>query len=226
MPAPKLEKIPGLSRGVRVNSAQRMVKLNRPICPNSRTEYDIDRTGKVIPKPNPPDRMNCQEEGGEWWVRCEERGHNPYFSTRKWHTTQDKLEETELPDGTKAFVKTGEYLIPHEEKVPNIAQVAVNLRINSGEGAKRAVRMKGFRRLKDAGYEEVCQFRNCQKEVTKRGTSRKYGAYCSIEHLQLIAADQESIMLTQGAALPVDSQRAEQKRQKQLREIVVGEVDQ
>lgn len=220
-----LENIPGFSQGVRVNAAQRMIKMNRPICPNSKITMEFDERGKPVVKETPVEQ-NCQldEEGPNWWERCEARGHDPYFRTRTWYTIQDKLEETELPDGTKALVKTGEYRIPHTAREPNLAQVAVNIRINNGRGVEDA-RRKGFRRLNDAGFKDVCQFRNCQKDITKAGTSRTYGSYCSREHLQLIAADAESILLTQGALLPVDATRAQKKRQKQLREIGLGADD-
>lgn len=219
-----LKKIPGHSQGVRENSAQRMVKLNRPICPNSRQEFETDSNGRIVPKEKGPDTQNCQLAGGKWWEQCEALGHDPYFTNRTWYTKKDKLEEQEV-DGQKVVVKTGEYLVPHTERVPNIAQVAINVRINNGKGAQVAIERKGFRRLKDAGYEEVCQFRNCQKPVTPAGTSRKYGGYCTLKHLQLVAADQESIMLTQGSLLPMDSQRAQQARERQLREIAVGAVE-
>jgi hypothetical protein len=223
MSAAKLEKIPGFSQGVRVNAAQRMIKLNRPICPNSKVEMEWDRNGKPVTKERGPDIQNCQMGEGRWWERCEAAGHDPYFQTRKWYTTEDIL----VPDPNREgrLLKEGESVIPHESRLPNLAQVAVNLRINNGKGAVEAIQNKGFRRLRDAGYEEVCEFRNCQKSVIPQATSRQYGSYCSKEHLQLIAADAESIMLTQGAVLPVDSKRAQQKRAHQLREISVGTVE-
>ena len=224
MPA-KLEKIPGFSQGVRVNAAQRMRTMNRPICPNSKVEMEWDRNGKPIAKEKGPDTQNCQLAGGRWWEACEAAGHDPYFQTRKWETTEDIL-EPEVKDGkpTGRLLKTGEAIIPHQSKLPNLAQVAISTRINNGRGVldKKAL---GFRSLKEAGYEEVCEFRNCQKPRAPIGTSRQYGGYCSKEHLQLIAADAESIMLTQGSVLPVDAKRAQQKRAHQLREISIGTVD-
>jgi hypothetical protein len=226
MPAQKLEKIPGFSQGVRVNAAQRMIKLNRPICPNSKVEMEWDRNGKPIAKEKGPDTQNCQMAGGRWWEACEALGHDPYFMTRKWETKEDIL-EPEVKDGkpTGRLLKTGEAIIPHESRLPNLSQVAVSTRINNGKGAIDAIGQKGFRRLRDAGYEEVCQFRNCQKSVIKSATSRQFGSYCSLEHLQLIAASEQEIMLTQGALLPVDSTKAAQKRAAQLREVIVGTVD-
>ncbi len=227
MPAAPLKKIPGFSQGVRVNAAQRMVKLNQPICPLSHIEMEWDSKGRPVPKDVGPQEQNCQrvEEGVKWWIDCEARNHDPYFTTRTWYVPQDIIED-EVIDGkpTGAVIKTGERLIKHEEKRPNLAQVAVNIRINQGQGAVNKVKNHGFRTLKEAGYADVCEFRNCQKEVSPKGISRTYGKYCSLEHLQLIAADQESIMLVQGSLLSQDNQRARQKRSKQLREIVVGEV--
>jgi hypothetical protein len=226
MPAAKLEKIPGFSQGVRVNAAQRMLKMNRPVCPNSKVEMEWDRNGKPIAKEKGPDTQNCQMAGGRWWEACEAAGHDPYFMTRKWETKEDIL-EPEVKDGkpTGRLLKTGEAIIPHESRLPNLAQVAVSIRINNGRGALDAVNQKGFRSLKAAGFEDVCEFRNCQKPKTAIGTSRQYGGYCSKEHLQLIAADAESIMLTQGSLLPVDAKRAQQKRAAQLREISVGTIE-
>jgi hypothetical protein len=221
MPPKDLKEIPGFSQGVRVNAAQRMVKLNRPICPNSKIEHEQDRNGRLVPKEKGPDTQNCQLTGGKWWEQCEALGHNPYFQTRVWYTFEDIIEE----DDKGRLIKKGEQAIKHEVTAPNIAQVANTIRINNGRGVQDAMEKKGFRRLTEAGYKEVCQFRNCQKLVAPAGISRKYGSYCSLEHLQLIAADAESIMLTQGALLPVDSKRAQQKRAHQLREISVGAVE-
>lgn len=222
--APKQsEKIPGFSQGVRLNAAQRMIKLNRPICPNSHVEMEWDRNGKPVAKERDPNSQNCQMAGGRWWIDCEAAGHDPYFSTRKWYTTEDIIEAD--PEREGRFLKTGESLIAHESRLPNLAQVAINIRINNGKGAVEAINNKGFRRLRDAGYEEVCEFRNCQKSVVKTAISRQYGSYCSKEHLQRIAADAESIMLIQGAILPVDSKRAAQKLAHQLREISIGTVE-
>lgn len=231
--APKetLKVIPGFSQGVRDNAAQRMVKLNQPICPNSKIQMEWDKNGRPVPKDVGPDTQNCQmlwPKMGAGWVKvCEDSGHDPYFTTRVWYVPQDILEEELDADGkpTGALLKTGERLIKREERRPNIAQVAVNIRINNGRGAIDKVKNHGFRLLKEAGYADVCEFRNCQNPVSPRGTSRTYGKYCSLEHLQLIAADQESIMLVQGSLLSQDGKRAKQKRAAQLREISVGAVE-
>lgn len=225
----ELKQIPGFSQGVRENSAVRMVKLGRPICPHSKIEMERDSKGVPRPKYDGPNPLNCQSAGGEWWKMCEDLGHNPYFTTTKWYTTQDVIEEKKDAEGngTGVFVKTGEDLIPHEEVRPNIAQVAISIRINSGKGAIIAVQKKGFKRLPDLGYFDVCQFRNCQKPVQRKWKSQKYGAYCSKEHLALIAADAESIALEYphsefNAEKHVQAKR---RRQRQLDEALMGAFD-
>jgi len=64
----ELQKLPGFSQGVRVNSSLRMLKMAAPICPNSKIEMERDRDGRLVPKEQGPDRMNCQLGGGEWWA--------------------------------------------------------------------------------------------------------------------------------------------------------------
>ena len=180
-PKETLKPLPGFSQGVRVNAAQRMVKLNRPICPNSKIEMEWDVRGRPVPKDTGLDTQNCQklaDEIGPGWIKvCEEKGHDPYFTTRTWYVPQDILEDEVDEQGkpTGAVIKKGERLIKHEDRFPNIAQVAVNIRINQGRGAIDKVEKHGFRLLRDAGYAEVCEFRNCQKPVSPRGTSRTYG---------------------------------------------------
>src|SRR5687767_4561040 len=113
----ELEKLPGFSQGVRTNSAMRMVKLAAPICPNSQAEYEEGPDGKKrVKDKNPDTAQNCQMEGGEWWIECQEKGHNPYFRTRVWYTKQDTFETDENGDD----VLTGTKTIRHELKLPNI----------------------------------------------------------------------------------------------------------
>ncbi len=185
----QLEKIPGFSQGVRRNAAARMIKMIRPICPNSKQDMIQTPEGKFIPNPQTdPSKQNCQmdrDENGNsrigWWNDCAERGHDPYFTTRVWYAKSDIYEEV---DGEQ--VKTGERTVRKETKYPNIAQVAAHQRVNSGKGPIVKMTASGFKRLKDFGFEEVCQFRNCQKPVTVTST---VGEYCGKEHAQLCAAD-------------------------------------
>ena len=194
----KLKEIPGFSRKVRLNSATRMIKLAQPICPYSAPrKVTRDTDGRLREEVRQPHEVNCQTAEGEWWVDCAERGHDPYFRTQKWYTTEDKLEPELDADGneTGRLLKTGEVIIPHELRQPNIAQVAISIRINSGRGAQRKIERHGFKRLSEVGYAEVCQFRNCQKLTVPKFTSRKYGAFCSADHQNLSVADAETIML-------------------------------
>lgn len=221
--------LPGFSRGVRENSAVRMLTMARPICPNSQLEME-QRDGKWVPKAPAPDRMNCQLAGGKWWVDCANRGHNPYFQHKTWTTTEPLFEEETDEKGNKTGRKlqTGTRTVLHSsEDEINTVQVAISIRVNSGQGATRAMETKGYRRLKDFGYPEVCQYRNCQKEIDKRYHSSKYGDYCSARHLQLVAADQQGVLLhavNTGLEGPLVEAIAD-KRDKQLREAAAFAVD-
>lgn len=222
-PKPKLERIPGFSQGVRVNAAQRLIKLAVPICPNSQVEHERDQSGQLRQKEKQPGQQNCQRQGGQWWVECEALGHDPYFRTQVWYTIEPILE----PDDKGRLIKTGDQYIHHSIRQPNISQVAVTPRINSGKGALRKIERHGFKRLTDLGYEEVCQFRNCQKPVSPEATSRKYGSFCSRMHLALIAADAESEMLHQPNAYlnGNEAEKVMRARDRQLREVLTWTVD-
>lgn len=214
----ELKVLPGFSQGVRDNAATRMITLARPICPYSKITIELDSNNRPVPI-KAPGPGNCQMEGGEWWVRCQEMGHDPYFTTYTWETSRPIIEQ----DDEGRMIKTGEEIIYHEEKRLNTAQVAQTLRHNNGMGVQDKMRTAGFRLLRDFGYAEVCQFRNCQKPVTPEGTSRKYGRYCSKEHLALIGAAAEEIMLyskqTPGG---IEGSKALKKRERQLAEVLLG----
>jgi len=127
--------------------------------------------------------LNCQREfNGRrgWQEKCEERGHKPYF--RK--------------------VAGGE--------VPNTVQVALNERINGGDGYARA-RRKGYKLLEEVGYDPVCEYRNCELPVKVKSI---YGNYCTERHARLIGADVEKI------ELEVHPDRRGE-REKQLRQISI-----
>jgi len=214
-----LKAIPGFSQGVRPNAAIRMVKLARPICPNSKIEMEVTPEGRIVPKREvDPNRQNCQKLGVGWWEHCEEQGHDPYFTTRVWYSRSDKFE---LDEATGEQVKVGERTVRHETKYPNVAQVAAHIRVNSGRGARHAMERKGFKRLTDIGYAEVCQFRNCQKPVT---VTSNIGFYCGQEHATLCAADAQSMLITQIPGKDLDlghEQEIRQKRAKQLLEAAM-----
>jgi hypothetical protein len=214
-----LEKLPGYSIGVRENSAQRMINLARPICPFSKITMELDSNGRPARKEG-ISTPNCQLAGKGWWDDCADRGHDPYFTTYKWYTEEDILE----PDEQGRLVKTGVHVIPHEQRMPNVAQVAATTRINNGRGPQEAIENKGFKRLRDIGFDEVCQFRNCQKPITPEGTSRKYGLFCSKQHLALIGADYEEVALDQpNVALSGETAtKLQKRRERTLNEVLMG----
>lgn len=215
MPAKKLEKLPGFTVGLRDNAAIRMRKLARPICPNSKLNMVKDEEGKWVPAEVQP--QNCQRAGGAWWEQCEDTGHDPYFTNRVWYEPQDRIEEDEAGNQ----IVTGTIRIKHVNRYPNIAQVAIALRINSGRGAERAVKMKGFKRLPDIGYEEVCQFRNCQRSLSGQHNSVTYGNYCGMPHLSLAAASEDGLALhiVNDALNGQEAPKVQRLRDKELREI-------
>ena len=221
------KQIPGFTMGVRQNSAVRMVKLASPICPYSRVEMERTTDGRWLPSRNTSGTANCQLAGGTWWVECEERSHDPYYSTRTWYTTQDVWET----DEAGAEVLTGAKTIRHEERRPNVVQVPVGLRYGGASDPfyklRRSMERKGRKRLRDIGYDEVCQFRNCQKPINPRYRSGKYGEYCSLEHLQLIAADWNGVKLVHMTGQFELGQENEirQKREAQLREAAAFALD-
>jgi len=220
----ELKQIPGFSRGVQDGAAVRMLKMARPVCPNSQIPMERTADGRSwVPKDMGPTYVNCQAAKGEWWVQCEAAGHKPYERTVKWTTKEPIVEE----DDKGRLVQTGEQLFYHEHVVPNIVQVAISIRINSGRGAQKAIEKKGYKRLKDIGYYEVCQFRNCQNPVSSSAKSKKYGNYCSVNHLQLICADAESVLLHYPSQIlnGTDHSNVKREREKQLREAAVGAFD-
>lgn len=212
----ELKTIPGFSQGVRENSQVRTIKMNSPICPNSKITMEKGPDGSLRAKPQSAESQNCQAEGGKWWIECEKRGHNPYFRVQTWTSVEPDYEEQE--DGS--LLLTGEKKYLHKELLPNVVQVPVNVRINQGIGARLSVENKGRRRLTEAGYAEVCQYRNCQKPIDPRYDKSRVGSYCSLYHLQLVAADEAGEFLQQVAKVSVgpSSRRIRQKREKQLRE--------
>lgn len=224
----ELKQIPGFTMGVRQNSSVRMVKLASPICPYSRVELERTPDGRWIPSTKPKGETNCQLAGGKWWEECERRGHDPYYSTRVWYTTQDQWEEDE--EGNQILV--GQRTIRHEERRPNIIQCPIGLRYGGAQDPyyklRRSMERKGRKRLTDIGYQEVCQYRNCQRPVNPKYRSRRYGDYCSLEHLQLVAADWNEIKLVQltGRFELGEETAIRQKREAQLREAAAFAVDQ
>jgi hypothetical protein len=217
-PKPVLKTLPTSGVGLSANQPVRMVKLAHPICPNSKIEMEKDATGKWVRKQGPtdPERQNCQRMGYGWWKSCEEKGHNPYFREVVWYVTEDEFDDDGLMVGEKRFRRS--------RTLPNISQVAVAPHLNSGEGARRAVKNKGFKRLPDIGYAEVCQYRNCMNPVDPKFVSKTYGGYCRGEELALVVAEQQGEVLHRPDARLNGNEvdKIERARQKQLNEALAS----
>ena len=214
-----LKKLPGFSVGVRENAAVRMITLAQPICPNSQVEMMTTPEGRVVPsRSNNPGRQNCQKLGHGWWKECEARGHNPYFSERVWYEQYEDVD----PETQEILAKRRKHsgnpckACGQSHLYPNVAQVAANPRINGGQGPRFKVEHHGFKRLSEIGYEEVCEYRNCQKAI--KVTSR-VGNYCGRLHAALVGADIQEEFLHQIKDQFVggpDAGKLQRRRQKQL----------
>lgn len=220
--APKvLEKLPGFSQGVRPSAALRDVILAQPICPKSQIRGKIVNGNYEPPEIGPGDE-NCQLMGGEWWLECEAKGHDPYFQhVRVYHTVD--IEETDA-DGNVFVVGTKKRVV--QAKRLNVTSISPDIMQNSGMGVARKIKYLGFKQLKDVGYEEVCQFRACQKPIVYKAEG--LGGYCSLEHLNLIAARDERVFLTQENVNGLNAggeQHSAAKRRKELRESMPRNVE-
>lgn len=229
----RLKQLPGISQGIRTNASIRMKKLAQPVCPGSKMEFEIDGGGVPRPVPkgldNPNHQMLYAEYGPGWIEACEADGHDPWHRTVKWYTKEDDLQPIldENGEPTGKLRKVGEILVPNSLTVPNVAQVPITPRHNNGQGAVLKVKNFGFKRLPEIGYEDVCEYRNCQKSIDPKFATRDYGSYCSREHLALVVADAEAIILDQvdtaGITLLSDTDYRKGKRRRDglLRQAVV-----
>lgn len=219
-----LKKLPGFSIGVRKGAALRDVTLAQPICPNSQIRGKIVN-GQYEAPDIQPGMENCQLMGEGWWEYCEAQGHHPYYSTRRIYTTTDVVEED---PSTGELVVTGQRRTVREVEVLNVTQVSPSIQHNSGMGVYRKMKRRGYKRLEDLGYEEVCQYRGCQKPVEYR--AQGLGDYCSLEHLNLIAARESEEFLTKAAeetaGLGQGVERAiEKRRREQLQKVLPRDVE-
>lgn len=216
-----LQKLPGFGRGVRVGAALRDVTLGQPVCPNSQIRGKMVN-GNYEPPEIGPGMENCQLQGGEWWIECEALGHDPYFRIVTAYQTMD-IEETG-PDGETYVTGTKKRKI--QAKALNATQVSPSIMHNSGQGVRRKIEHRGYRRLKDLGFEEVCQYRACQKAPAYRAEG--FGDYCSLEHLNLVAAREEGEFLTITSTQGLNAgyeQQAERKRRTQLQKVMPRNVE-
>lgn len=212
-----MDKLTGFSQGVRPGAALRDVTLGQPICPNSQIRGKIVN-GQYEAPIIQAGMENCQLAGGEWYVECEAKGHDPYFRTQTMYQTVD-IEEAD-PDTGEMFV-VGSKKRKIEVRTVNATQVSPSIMHNSGHGVARKIKYLGYKRLKDLGVSEVCQYRGCQKEPTVRVPG--LGDYCDILHLNLIAAREEGEYLTAENVAGLNAgyeAQAKKKRTRQLQTVL------
>lgn len=121
----------------------------------------------------------------EWWKTCD---HDPYWSSqRKVRTTpvwkiNEATGEEELVEETSTTRRV---------RVPNIVEVPLTKRANSGKGPVLFQVFKGFRYLPDIGLAPMCETHGCGKawpSVATRG-----GNFCSEEHARAVLMDEEGV---------------------------------
>lgn len=178
MATAKRESLPDTQMGLRETSNVRMKVMAAPRCPVSEDENSPDYTGEI----------NCQRETGNWpgwWTLCENRGHDPYYTTKKRIVKEEVTDETGLITGERKRVIT--------QKKLNTVQVPIGTRFTSGRAETISKGLKGRKTLTEMGYNEKCEFRNCENDVK---LTSKYGFFCSDRHARLIGADVEGVMLS------------------------------
>ena len=195
--APKVQKqsLPNIAMGVREASNIRMKVMAAPRCPVSE---DPNKSGY-------DGTLNCQHETNSsagWWNLCESRGHDPYHTVTK----KTVKEDVEAEDGTGLVTGTRKRVLT--TKKLNTVQVPIGTRFHSGRGETISRGLKGRKTLTEMGYNEKCEFRNCELDAKLKS---KYGMYCGDRHARLVGADVEAIMLSAKAG----------EKSKQLREIDV-----
>lgn len=141
-----------------------------------------------------------------WWVGCEEKGHEPYV-TKSIRLIEEPVYETD-DEGDLVLKET-----KTKQKVvirPNVTQVPLDMAINDGRGPDKFARDKGFRQLEEVGFAPMCQLHDCWLPAK---LTCEFGEYCSKEHARMVGAMEE------GIALEVLDAR---KRRAQLRAVEVG----
>lgn len=179
-------KLDGWSSGVRANAALRDVVLGQPICPKSQIRGKLVN-GNYEPPEIGPNDMPCSLAGGDWWVMCADKGHEPYFTQGATYHTEDV---TEIVDGVEYVVNTRKRIVRYKRL--NATRVSPNVRHDSGTKVAKKVTYHGYKTLESLGFEPVCQFRGCQKPPTVRS---QYGDYCDEAHMALVAANEQETFL-------------------------------
>lgn len=167
----KLRKLGARSRRGGLTTALRDVKMLTPSCPsNPDTGFE-----------------GCQDRldvAYEWWKDCP---HDPYYTdiVRVERTPVFQNEE----DGSRTVIDYTERHIP--ERKPNLSQVALSIRQNSGRGIEKA-RRHGWILPEEHPSDPLapfCQFSGCwSQDLTVK--TPIYGDYCTELQAKAVAMDQ------------------------------------
>jgi hypothetical protein len=184
----------GWQGGARVQAAARAVKMVRPICSECQVgEFTVPGWFKT-----------CDHGPGP--------GGSPYWSLQP---KVRKIPKTGVDeDGDMVLLETE--VRTKLVLMPNMCEVVLNIRQNSGQSVEMALR-KGYKFLADEGIAPMCQLYGCGKTFPTVNTA--YGDFCSEMHGKVVAADanEEILISVQGSNSP----KANQAARKQLSEIVV-----
>lgn len=142
----------------------------------------------------------CQAAGPGWWTACP---HDPWHGMQAIEDPSGRF--TEQKDGTFTEDTRKAQTIKSYRKVPNVRQVPLSIRVDSGLSVESAL-AKGWRMPADvdpgdgenSGYAPMCEFENCyapNPQVSTRHSlladselkamlprSRFTGHYCSDDH--------------------------------------------
>lgn len=150
----------------------------------------------------------CQDPANirpRWWETC---SHDPYYSVTEETITEPIIEIND--QGEREIVDRKQRIVQHRH--PNLKQVAVHLRLNSGGEVPRR-RAQGYIFPEEHPTEPLkpfCQYHDCWSQSIEV-RSPAYGDYCSKEQAQMVGLDyqEKPVHVDQG------------KRTQQLREVVL-----
>lgn len=173
----------GLPSRPEIGSAQRTIKMQRPVC-NEQTMAALGR----------PETEACQAKHNfvpRWWEKCT---HGPYFSYAERPVNEPILEAIvdEQGNDTGRFKILGRKEELYLEEVPNLVQVAVSARVNSGLGYHDAL-AKGFRLPEECGIAPFCDYRDCWSQDVI--VHSQWGNYCSEPQARYVGANEDETLL-------------------------------
>lgn len=214
----QLQPYPWPEGGVNENAAIRVIRMVQPMCPVDPVPELLQRDGSYKPNPRFTGEQNCQQlykknGQGVWDVeKCISLGHDP------WHTSIRKTIVDDVIDPVTGEV-TKQRTRVFVEKRLNVIGVTDNPRHSTGTEVQLAI-ARGCRFLKEFGYEEPCQFRNCTR---KQRVQTRFGNYCSERHARLVAADKQEIILPVASGDEVTADKMARERELALGQIAISE---